>query len=288
MKQKDSSIRSKSGFTLIEALVALVIFGIISVVLSAALTGSLDAQAHLQQRQEQSSEVRAVFGNLTQDIQSAVGSLNNPDSVFITGASQSSSSSSTGAVSNSSSLLTLSTMTQTLINPDISMDGANSNGPNPITQPQSASSYVRYDLNSGTGALTRSTINVPNLQQLAQASPGQETTLAEHVESLQLQFWDPKTQQWTSGWDYEQSVVSQSIQSAAASSSSASGSSSASSSTPPTGNVVLPSAVQVTLVLRNRSGGSDTYTTSIPVVGGLAPAQPQNTAPAPSSSTTGS
>ncbi len=281
------SCKRKTGFTLIEALVALVIFGIITVVLSAALTGSIEAQQHMQQRLEQTSQVRAIFDFLTHDIQSTVGSLNNPSSVFLTGASlnpSSSSSSSTGGstgpISNASSLLTLSTRTQVMTDPQLAASGMNSNPAAQTSIPHSATNYVRYDLDSSTGSLTRSTMNVPNLTQLAQASPGQESTLAQHVDSLQFQFWDPTNQSWTNQWDYEQTTVSQNIANAAASSSASSSSTASASTAALPGNMTLPTAVQVIVVLRNRSGGTDTYTTTIPVVAGLAPAQPQNTAPA--------
>ena len=82
-------LKASRGFTLLEALVALVIFGVLTLSLSLALTTALHAQVYAQQRQQEEGTVRAIFGSLSRDVQAAYVSLSNPAAIFIAGGGQS-------------------------------------------------------------------------------------------------------------------------------------------------------------------------------------------------------
>src|SRR5262245_18590019 len=81
------------GFTLMEALVALIIFGIITSAVSLSLSAAMNAHRISTERQEETGSVRALFGALTRDIQAAIASPNDPNSVFMAGTGQNSTNS---------------------------------------------------------------------------------------------------------------------------------------------------------------------------------------------------
>ena len=95
---------TRRGFTLLEVMVALVIFGIITIALSNAMSAAMRARLLAEQRQDDSASVRAVFSILGRDLQGAYGSVYDPNSIFVTGGGGSGNSQSTAAVG---SLLTM-------------------------------------------------------------------------------------------------------------------------------------------------------------------------------------
>ncbi|HLV80778.1 MAG TPA: prepilin-type N-terminal cleavage/methylation domain-containing protein, partial [Chthonomonadaceae bacterium] len=52
--------QARPGFTLIEAMVALVIFGIITTAIAFAMTAALSTQQAMQSRQDDAGEARAI------------------------------------------------------------------------------------------------------------------------------------------------------------------------------------------------------------------------------------
>lgn len=162
----------KRGFTLLEALVALIMFAVLMLALSMALHSAITAKSGSEQEQDTNTTVRAVFGALNRDIQSAYVSANSPISVFatqITGSSNGSTTSPTGgasgpnggtSVSNvpgSPGILMLSTLTNRVQDDSTDPSGAGAAG-TVVSQPQSSAtantnatpqwdtSLVRYDL----------------------------------------------------------------------------------------------------------------------------------------------
>lgn len=283
-----------SGFTLLEALVALIIFGIIMVAMSNAMAGALRARALAEQRQEDSATARAIFATLGRDLMSAYGSNYDPNSVFMTGSGSGSSGSVGGATG--APLLTFASMVQRVITSDSNVDpsssispaggaplslGSSSNGSN--DPPQNTVALIRYDLDKQTGSLTRIVQAIPNLQLIQQASPASQNVVAMHIVDLQIQFWDPNQQTWRSDWDFEQqnlpapdtAAQTMNFPASTTTSSTSSGSSSSSSSSTtanPTNpnstgssDVGLPTAVQVTLKFQRSDGSIATMTTVLPM-----------------------
>ncbi len=260
--------RAQPAFTLLEALVALTMFTILTVALGIALSTGLRAQAASQSREDNNGRVRAVFDALRRDIQAAYASPTSPVTEFIASGGQ------TGGQNGSSTsggLLTMTTLSAYVQAQDLANSGGTQtqtalggntlNGSN-NQQPQSDSQLVRYDLDTGTGAVTRSVVTAPNSQLLDKMQPGPANTLAIGMLSLQLSFWDTNQQSWRTDWDYEPQVQSSAQSTGTTPSTQASPSSAGSAS----GDTSLPGAIKVELTYIRAEGGTATVTTTIPVV----------------------
>ena len=311
------------GFTLIEALVALVIFGIITAALSMALSTALSAQVRIAAYRRQDAEVRSVFRYLSRDFAAAYASPNDPNSMFIAGTSPQ-------AQQNQSydpGLVTLETMDARIPNSDPSIDPAlqqgasgpgsgqfasgvsGSAGQSGNVQPSWDCALVRYSLDA-QGALRRSSVAVPSVQTLQQAASesGQQPTsgipagimqsnvaIAHNVKQVEFEFYDPTQQTWRSEWDFEQPQYVIYLQQQAQANSAASGSSSSASSSSAassvsngssTGDNQLPPFVRVTVTMSVPNGGTKSYTSTFSVTSPQ-PVQP-NTPPPAQSTTSGS
>lgn len=261
------------GFTLIEALVALIIFGILTAALGVALSTSLRAEVALEGSRGEEATARAVFHFLEQDIQAAYPAPNSPTSLFVASGAPS-------TVQLPPSLLYFSAYVGRIQTQDPNIDPAlalNSNVQQNLSSsvngnswlPQWDCALIRYWLDANTGELHRTVVNVPNLQLFTQtntANPEQDV-IASKVVSMQLHFWDPNQQTWRDSWDFEQPNWQQQVQQLMQQSSSGqqNGSNNTTASSTTTGDMQLPSAVQVILTLQGTGGRTDTFTTTIPV-----------------------
>ncbi|MCS6776306.1 MAG: prepilin-type N-terminal cleavage/methylation domain-containing protein [Chloroherpetonaceae bacterium] len=250
---------TRRGFSLLEALLALVIFTLISFAISLALSTVFQAQAAARRREEEAEVVRAVFGFLTRDLSAAFASANNPAAVFIAGGATT-----PGTTQRASgSLLLLSTLAHRI---DFTDGQVAATGPGVVAMPQADFMLVRYDYDPATGSVFRTTATVPNLEVIERLSPSPESLLAERVTGLFLRFWDAEQRGWRTDWNYQQRNRQQQttdsnnpaeLQASAAA-----------------GDTGLPAAVEITLTLARRDGTTGMYTTTVPV------AAPQPFAPA--------
>ena len=268
-----------TGFTLLEAIVAIVMFTFIILAVSQAFSVSVQATTRSQRRQEEDGTVRAVFDVITRDILAAYASAQSPASVFTAGSGSSSGGSA------SSDLLTFSALSNRLQTPEIdtqAADGSQSgaqNGAQGTSQPQSDMALVKYSFDTAAGKLYRIVSPVPSSQSLS-ASPTPDQAIADRIESIQLSFWDSTQQNWRPNWDYAQqnqvgvvlvgSAGSGAASSATGSSSTSSGASGAQSgqgtpNTTATGDTSLPSAVKVTVTVKQSNGQTKDYITTIPI-----------------------
>ena len=299
----DSRRGYQNAFTLIEVLVSLIIFGIITAALSMAFSVSIHAQQRLTAYRRDDAIVREIFGTLQTDLAAAYPSPTDPTSLFVANTQPQGQTTQFDA-----GLLTLSTFTGRIQNTDPALDPlmAQSSSSSPFTsmsntlngsqnssQPQWDEQIVKYTL-SPNGTLRRQVIGVPNLQLLSSqgtdTSTGISDSVARNVKSLTLQFWDPVQQTWVPTWDFEQPLYAQYLtqlkqqNSQSTQGSGAAGSqSSVSSLTNGSGNETLPPFVKITLVLVGPDGQPETYETETPV-GGYEPIQP-NIPPPPTTST---
>jgi type II secretory pathway pseudopilin PulG len=306
-----NSHRGRRAFTLIEALVALLMFTVIMASLSLAFRTLTKTETKSSARQDDNAVVRVIFDALRRDIQAAYASTNDPMSVFIAntspsggGGNQSATGSDTTTV-GSPGILTFTTNSYRIQADELSQQGGaqstsaigSNNGNSSNAIPQAGFQIVRYDLDSGSGTLLRSVFTAPNLTLVQAPSPGDPgSILASGITNIQFQFWDPNQNTWRDSWDYEQSNLTTSQAnsgtsgaasgtsggtSAGSSASSSSSSSSTSTATTSyttltgttigatTGDVTFPSAVQVTVEMRNSNGERVTYSTIIPVAAGI-------------------
>ncbi len=303
----------RRGFTLIEALVALVIFGILTAALSLALSTALSAQVRIAAYRRQDAEVRSIFRFLSRDLAAAYASPSDPNCMFIAGTSPQ-------AQQNQSydpGLLTLETMDARIPNTDPNIDPAlgagapgpgtgqfasgvsNAAGQNATAQPSWDIALVRYSLGSH-GALRRSSVAVPSVQTLQQAaSEGSQqpdsgipagimqsnVAIAHHVKQIEFEFYDPNQQTWRQEWDFEQPQYAQYLQEQAQANSSSGGNSSSSSSatSSATGDNQLPPFVRVAVTMELPDGSTRSYTSTFSVTSPQ-PVQPNTPPPAQSSS----
>jgi Tfp pilus assembly protein PilV len=261
----------RRGFSLLEALLALVIFTLISFAISLALSAVFQAQKSAQRREDEASTVRAVFGFLSRDLSAAFISTKNPACVFV----------GNGAVGGgggqraSNSLLTLTTLTHRIEMETGSATGSNllnannANGSNSagMALPQADFMLVRYDHDPNSGMLYRTTSTVPNLEVIQQATPTPQSLLADRVVDVTLRFWDSEQQTWRTDWDYQQ--VNQAQPDTAqdpTQTGTDTGTDTGTQASTATGDTLLPSAVEITLTISRRDGTTTVFATTLPIV----------------------
>src|SRR4051812_23312314 len=71
------------GYTLIEMLVAIVIFSLISSAVSFAMYAGIKGREAIRSKAQESIEIRSLIGMLTRDIREAFASTGNPNSLFM-------------------------------------------------------------------------------------------------------------------------------------------------------------------------------------------------------------
>ena len=258
-----------SGFTLLEAIIAIVMFTFIMLAVSQAFQISLQSTVRSQHRQADDGTVRAIFDVITRDILAGYGSPNSPTSVFKT----------TGGSSASGDLLTFTSLSARLQTPELDSQSASGtqSGSQAVSQPQADMAFVSYNFDPSSGTLFRIVNTLPSQQNLSPSSPTPDQAIAQNIVSIQFSFWDRTQQNWRSDWDYEQQnqIGVTPLSSGSSSTSSAAPSSSASTSagstsggtanTTATGDTYLPSAVKITVTLQLSSSQTQDYVTTIPL-----------------------
>jgi type II secretion system protein J len=215
------------GYTLLEMLVALVMFGLISVATSFALTAALRNQQATAQRAEELQEVRAIFRLLARDLRGAFASQNNPNSLFIADGN------------THGTLLTFTTLTPAIPNSALQVLGAN-------PAPQSDVAIVSYAYDEGNGVLSRTSTSIPNLDTLP--SPDMPAAaLSRQVRGITFQFFDPTTGT-RNDWHYQNEPVATQQGGITLGR-----------------DTSLPKAVQVSLELESSDGLLHTYTLTVPL-----------------------
>ncbi len=260
--------RPVAGFTLLEVLVALVIFGVITVALSFTFDTAMTTQQANSRRLEELGAVRSVFDYMTRDIQQAYASSTFTSSVFIAGGTQGGpQAASTGG------LLTFMTRGNRLMGdtPGGTSGGPSMAGPASSTtaQPQSETALVRYDFDPQGRTLSRSVVTVPSLQALQQTNSSPNVVISSMIDDISLRFWDPTALSWRSDWDYEQpnqQAAATATGGTATSGTSANASASNSTTATATGDTTLPGSVEITVTVRHQDSTTATYVATIPVV----------------------
>lgn len=244
-----ASSRLRPGFTLLEALVAMTIFAIISVALALSISTALQAHAAGERRQEESGAVRGVFSTLTRDLVAAYGSVNSTISQFVAPGPQA------GGTSSAGPLVTLTTLSQRIDLVQATDTRVLQDASRQARPIQCDCALVQYFFDPANGVLSRSaTAAVANPQDPAQPAVRPEPVpLANELASLELRFYDSSTNSWRTDWNYLQSNQPNT------------GSSAPAQPAAGTGDAAMPAAVEVTLTLRPKPGASmpARYTTII-------------------------
>lgn len=177
------------GFTLIEVIVALTMFGVIMTAVTFAVSAVLQASQRSQQRLNASTDARGLLSFLGHDLQAAFASTQNPSSIFIGNGGDGANSS----IGNMG-VLTLATSLHRIDAPELDDTGSSTAQPaspngQGMSPPQSDVEMIRYDFDPETKVVSRQHSGVPNLRLLAQQTSLPETVIARNVLEFRLRFW---------------------------------------------------------------------------------------------------
>jgi prepilin-type N-terminal cleavage/methylation domain-containing protein len=244
--------RQNRGYTLIEVIIAITLFAIIMMAVSLSVNAAFSASKASQERQQEANDARGVFHFLLQDLEAAFISSVNPASVFI------GSGGSTSGLTGNSGVLTLSTKVHLLPSAGLMTEGSTQSAPAPpqagAGMPQSEVELVRYEFNRSEGTLSRITLPVPNVGSVTQMPAQPETLIARNVQEINLRFWDKENRVWRPNWDYQQRNQAQSNDQQSGQQNTA------------TGDSTLPSAVEITVLIRRESGEITPFVTTVPII----------------------
>lgn len=225
-------MKAQRGYSLLEALVAMIVFAIITLATAFAIQNGMRAQLRVNTSADDTQEARTIIAILARDIRSAIVSASNPNTFFVA----------TG--DRAGQMLTFTTFSQRLLEDPPQEDTADTD----LIVPQSDVMAVSYFLDPDTGQLSRSYSAIPNPQLMPEpGSPG--TLLSARVRSLEFQFVDPQ-----SGLRNEWSYIPQTT---------SNGNGQANTEVTQSGDTYLPSAVQITLEMLGRDYRPQRYTCAV-------------------------
>ena len=183
--------KSKAAYTLIEVVVVVSIYAIISFALSIALEAMVKSQRAASSRDGRSEKVRAVFDIMRRDLEATQPLKFAKYGIFL--GNSSSGSGASAAIHGALMAFNAS---------DIERGPA---GANSSQEQRPSSSFgvamIRYDLTQN-GALTRTVGSRPDVQSIIQVANGPESLLLEGLVDLKLRFYDSSTGQWRNSWTF--------------------------------------------------------------------------------------
>jgi len=247
--------RRRRAYTLVEMLIALVVFAIITTATGFALTAAVRGQQTAQQRADELQEVRTLLSIIGRDLRSAYASLNGQNTFFV------------AEDSGSGLVLTFTTLGNRIVT---GVNQATGEIADPSSfPPQSDVAVVRYMFDPDRSTLSRAVSSIPDPGALPPPDTP-DTLLSNRVLSLSFQFLDPENG-LRPDWNFINA------------SSTMGGSTQSNPQAAPTttGDTRLPAAVQVTIEMESSVGRSAVFTTTItlatpePQPRGQTPDEPQ-------------
>lgn len=266
--------RGRRAYTLIEMLIALIMFGFITTATAFALTTALRGQHAAQQKADEAQDVRAVLNIISRDLRAAYASAGNPNTFFL-GMSDG---------SNTTSLSFTSLVHRLILSQPIGSGSTNDAN----TMPQSDVSIITYTFNPEIGALNRTENAIPSPDAQPQ-SDSPNTALSTKVRTIQFLFLDPSSADPSSGLRDSWSFMTDTTATGTGGSTQTATQDSSSGQQ----DTTLPRVVQINLVMDAGNGITRNYSTSvsipspIPQPKGQTPDPPLTVTPAPPASGTG-
>lgn len=164
-----------AGYTLIEMLVALIMFALISLATGFLLTSALRGQANMRRQAADAQEARALMELITRDVRSAFAVTGSPSTYFVA----------TGA--DSGPILQITTLASRL-RPELTMTGVYD--PTAETSaPQSGIVQVTYDYDPDTRVLSRLATTLPGSESYPEAGQP-DWIISRRVQSIVFSFVD--------------------------------------------------------------------------------------------------
>ncbi len=227
------------GYTLIEMLVAIIIFAIITTATAFALTTAVRARENAESTAEDMQEASAIIHLLRHDLRSAIASGSNRATYFV------------GQNSGSGDLLSFSTLA-----PRLAESSLNEDADSEVTAgPQSDIALVAYRFEAASRSLFRLSTSAPSTEAL-EASPGAALPISSRVLNIEVSFADPE-QGSKDEWQFTNEEPPAGEASAAAGGGADTGQQAAE------GDTKLPASVSIHLELVGRDGRVKTYSTTI-------------------------
>lgn len=242
--------RRSAAYTLLEMLIALIMFALISVATGFMMTAAMRGQDQLGKRTSEAQEVRTLMGLLARDLRSAYVVTGSPSTYLVA----------SGA--DSGPILQFTTLASRLM-PDLSA-AATDPAEDGVT-PQSGIVQVTYDYDPETHVLSRLASSLPGVETLPEAG-GPEWIVSRRVTLLAFTFVDAEGNT-RSEWNFQTPEATDGT----------------TQTDPSAYDTTLPVRVDVELELERSSGETVVFHTSIalenatPQPAGQTPPQPAAT-----------
>jgi prepilin-type N-terminal cleavage/methylation domain-containing protein len=239
-------MKKSLGYTLIEVLVAMIIFAIIASATGFAVSMALKSQHGIRLRTDELQEARTVLNVITRDLRSAYASAGNQNTLFLAGGNE------------SGTLLTFTTLAHRIVDPN--RGNATTQTDQVQANPQSDIAIVQYSFAPETGTLSRLESAIPNPDTLVQ-SDRPDSVLSRHVRTVTFQFLVDPTTGFRQEWNY---ITPQPSQTGTQTGAAGAGVTAAASTTTQTnGDTTLPQSVQVLIEFIDSEGIPRQYSTVV-------------------------
>jgi prepilin-type N-terminal cleavage/methylation domain-containing protein len=241
------SNRSRA-YTLIEMLIALIMFALISAATGFALTAGIRGQQAIGDHMDELTEARTLLGTITRDLRCAYASAANPYTFFV------------ASGSSNGTILTFTSANYRIRAASPTTATTTDATAVPSYGPQSDIGVVNYSFDPDRHIFSRTTTPMPNPDALPDPSDP-NSILSKHVRAITFSFLDPNT---GSRMDWNFTVDPNANSTSTTGASTAQGQQQTQQqSQSQSGDTTLPTAVQVSLDLITMSGRPATYTTTV-------------------------
>ncbi len=176
------------GYTLLEMMIAVIMFALITVATTFMLTAGLRGQQQIGAKATEAQEARALLGVITRDLRSMLVVSGSPSTYFVASGAD------TGPV------LQFTTLASRLM-PDLLVEGSSTDASSENLAPQSDLLQVTYDYDPSTHVLSRLVSRLPGVETLP-AAGGPEWIISRRVAYIAFTFYDASGNTRTE-WNYQ-------------------------------------------------------------------------------------
>jgi prepilin-type N-terminal cleavage/methylation domain-containing protein len=176
------------GYTLVEMLIAVIMFALITVATGFMMSGGMRGQQQIREKASDAQEARALLSTITRDLRSLFAVTGSPATYFVA----------SGA--DSGPILQFTTLASRII-PDPVVDSYLGTTGSESLVPQSDNMQVTYDYDPSTHVLSRLVSRLPGVETLPEVG-GPEWILSRRVGYITFTFYDADGNTRTE-WNYQ-------------------------------------------------------------------------------------